>query len=90
MKYWTCFCLIVFLSAVSAATSKGAYIGREDQITIGLRIYPISDRYTFRDYLSDLTASTRISDITPENPVRQLEARKDRKYEPLNPIVFRW
>ncbi|TMA13590.1 MAG: hypothetical protein E6J89_00865 [Deltaproteobacteria bacterium] len=86
------FSLVILASLVAAPAI--AYerdkSDREDQFAIDLQIHSVPDRYTFQDYLSDLTESTRIADIDAKNPVRQLEARKNPKYQPLNPIVIRW
>lgn len=91
MKYWTlCLGLMACLITMPAAASEEIDFDREDRIVIELRRQPNPERYTFQDYLSDLRESARISEINPENPVRRLEARKEKKHEPLNPIVFRW
>ena len=88
MRYWTlCFTLMFVLGAAPASASKENNIDKE-RLTMGLRIQAAPNRYTFHDYLSDLAASAR--DNIRKNPVSQLEARKDPRYEPLNPIVFRW
>ena len=63
---------------------------REDRFAMELEIRSVPNRYTFQDYLSDLTESARSTDIDSRNPVRQREAKKNRRYEPLNPIVIRW
>jgi hypothetical protein len=90
MKNWI-FSLIILDSTMIAPvmavqTEKRV---REDRLEMELRITP--NRYTWRNYLSDLPESTRVTDVNSKNPVRQLEARRYSKYEPLNPVVlFRW
>jgi len=86
------FSLVVLASLVAAPAmaSESETGDREDQVVIELQILAVPDRYTFQDYLSDVTESTRIADINSKNPLRQLEARKSRPYEPLNPIIMRW
>lgn len=78
---------LVTAPAMAAEREEG---DREDQVAIELLILSIPHQYAFQDYLSDLVESTRITDIDSNNPVRQLEARRNPKYEPLNPIIMRW
>jgi hypothetical protein len=62
----------------------------QDQFDLKLQIDPSLQPYTFQNYLSDLTELARVDQPASENPVRELESRKEHKYEPLNPIVIRW
>jgi hypothetical protein len=90
MKNWI-FSVVVLASVVATplAAAEKDQSESEDRVGLELRITP--KRYTVLDYLSDIQESTRITDIDPGNPVRQLETRKNPKYEPLNPLVlFRW
>ncbi len=94
MRYWI-YSLIILasLGGVSAKASDREDRNREDEAQIELRIEPPPQRYTFHDYMSDLKASTRIDQMDLDNPVRQLESRRNQKYQPpiLNPFpVFRW
>lgn len=91
MKNWIS-SLVILTSLVTAPAmaDEREKNNRDDPVTIELQIHSVPGRYTFQDYVSDLAESARIADIDSKNPVRQLEARKNSKYEPLNPIVIRW
>lgn len=82
--------VLASLATVPTMASGKEKDDREDRFVLELQIHPVPHRYTFQDYLSDLTESARVTDIDSRNPVRQLEARKNRQYEPVNPIVIRW
>jgi len=90
MKNWI-FSVVVLASILAtplAAAEKEQNDGK-DQVGLEFRITP--RHYTFQEYLSDLHESARFTDIDPSNPVRQLETRRNPKYEPQNPLVlFRW
>ena len=100
MKNWIVSVVVVASVATSSAIAYDPTTQRETQYSaqrnrfeIHLGKNSVSNRqpYTFRQYLDDLTESTRSTDIDSTNPVRQLEARNNPKYEPLNPIIlFRW
>jgi hypothetical protein len=62
----------------------------QSQFDMTLEIQPAPQRYTFQNYLADLTELARVDQPARDNPVRELEARKEHRYEPLNPIVIRW
>jgi hypothetical protein len=52
-----------------------------------------SQRYSFEDYIQDLTAAARSDEPRPDNPVSQLAPndRREHEYKPLNPIpLLRW
>lgn len=84
-----CLLLVTSLAAAPAIAFERDRDQRDDP-TIELKIHSGPERYTFRDYISDVKESTRIAQTDSKNPVRELEARKNRKSEPLNPIVIRW
>lgn len=80
--------IAAFLTAPAMAFERDK--GDRGDPTIELKIHSAPERYTFRDYVSDVKESTRIAQTDPDNPVRELEARKNKKSEPLNPIIIRW
>jgi hypothetical protein len=90
MKTWI-FSLIILASLVTTpvVAAERDKDDREDH-AIELKIHSVPQPYTFQDYVSDLKESTRIAQTDSNNPVRELEARKNRKSEPLNPIIIRW
>ncbi len=92
MKHWIYY--LAILASLAPATVMAADLessAREAQPDIELKSHAIPKRYTFQDYLSDVVESTRIDQVDPKNPIRQREAQKEKKYEPLNPLVlFRW
>jgi len=94
MRYWIYFLIILAsLGGVPAMASGREDRNREDEAQIELQIQATPQRYTFHDYMSDLKASTRIDQMDLNNPVRQLESRRNQKYEPpiLNPFpILRW
>lgn len=48
-------------------------------------------RYSFEDYISDLTAAARSDEPLPDNPVSQLASNQRQEYKPLNPVtILRW
>ncbi|MGH7767500.1 MAG: hypothetical protein ACREQP_08615 [Candidatus Binatia bacterium] len=52
---------------------------------------PEGQRYSFEDYIQDLTAAARSDEPKPDNPVSQLASNAKREYQPLNPMtIFRW
>ena len=54
---------------------------------------PEGQRYTFADYIQDLTDAARSEEPLPDNPVSQLalNERREHEYRPLNPIpLLRW
>ncbi len=92
MKNWICGLIILAsLAAVPAMAFDLESREREAQPDIELKSHEIPKRYTFQNYLSDVVESTRIDQADPRNPIRQREANKEKKYEPLNPVIlFRW
>ena len=49
-----------------------------------------SKRYSFEDYIQDLTAAARSDVPPPDNPVSKASNQRQ-EYKPLNPItIFRW
>jgi hypothetical protein len=94
MRYWIYFLIILAsLGGVPAMAADREDRNREDEAQIELRIEPPPRQYTFQDYMSDLKASTRIDQMDLDNPVRQLESRRNQKYQPpiLNPFpILRW
>jgi len=94
MRYWI-YSLIILASfgGVPAMASDREDRNWEDEAQIELQIQRTPRRYTFEDYTSDLKAATRDDRSDLDNPVRQLESRRDQKYEPpiLNPFpILRW
>jgi hypothetical protein len=94
MRYWI-YSLIILASLVGGSAAAADREDRkwEDEAQIELQIQAPPQRYTFQDYMSDLKASTRIDQMDLDNRVRQLESRKNQKYEPpiLNPFpILRW
>ena len=94
MRYWI-YSLIILASLVGvpAIASDREDRNWEDEAQIELQIQATPRRYTFQDYMSDLKASTRDDQTDLDNPVRQLESRRNQKYEPpiLNPFpILRW
>ena len=94
MRYWI-YSLIILASfgGVPAMASDREDRNREYEAQIELQIQATPRRYTFQDYMSDLKDSTRIDQMDLDNPVHQLESRRNQKYEPpiLNPFpIFRW
>jgi hypothetical protein len=54
---------------------------------------PEGQRYSFDDYIQDLTAAARSDEPLADNPVSQLALndRREHEYKPLNPIpLLRW
>ncbi len=92
MKFWICCLAILALLEVSSAmASEQEKNDPQDQFEMEPEIHPTPQQYTFQNYLSDLTDLAQSFDQpAPENPIRQLESRKEQKYEPLNPIIIRW
>ncbi len=94
MRYWIYFLIILAsLGGVPAVASDREDRKWEDEAQIELQIQATPRQYTFHDYMSDLKASTRIDQMDLDNPVRQLESRRNQKYEPpiLNPFpILRW
>ena len=91
MKFWICCLAILALLGVSPAmASEQKKNDPQDQFEMELEIHPTPKRYSFQNYLSDLTDLARLDQPAPENPVRELQSRKQQKYEPLNPIIIRW
>ena len=92
MKFWLCCLVIVALLEVSSAKgSEQEKNDAQDRFEMELEIHPIPQRYTFQNYLSDLTDLARsFNEPSPENRIHQLESRKKQKYEPLNPIIIPW
>ncbi len=94
MRYWI-YSLVILasLGGIPAMASDREDRNWEDEAQIELEIQATPRRYTFQDYMSDLKASTRIDQMDLDNPVRQLESRRNQKYEPpiLNPFpILRW
>jgi len=101
MKTWIVSVSTVVLAATSSAIAGGptalqVEMNNSEQRNHG-EIYleknsvPNQRPGTISQYLDDLTESTRRTTVDANGPVRQLEARNNHKYEPLNPIVlFRW
>jgi len=100
MKNWIVSVVVIASVATSSAIAYDPTTQHESQnsdqrnrfeIHLEKNSIPNRQPYTFNQYLDDLTESTRSTDIDSKNPVRQLEARNNHKYEPLNPIIlFRW
>jgi hypothetical protein len=92
MKFWLCSLAILALLKVPAAVaSEQEENDPQDQFKMELEIHPTPQRYTFQNYLSDLTDLARsFNEPAPENAIRELESRKKQKYEPLNPIIIPW
>ena len=94
MRYWI-YSLIILASLVGvpAIASDREDRNWEDEAQIELQIQATPRRYTFQDYMSDLKDSTRSDQMDLDNPVHQLESRRNQKYEPpiLNPFpILRW
>ena len=89
-KFWLCCLAILALLEVSAmAASEHEKNDPQDRFEMDLEVHPTPQRYTFENYLSDLTDLSRsFNEPAPENPIRELESRKEHKYEPLNPIII--
>jgi membrane-bound lytic murein transglycosylase len=50
-----------------------------------------SQRYSFEDYIQDLTAAARSDEPQRDNPVSQLASNQRQEYKPLNPMtILRW
>lgn len=100
MKNWIVSVVVIASVATSSAIAYDPTTQHETQnsdqqnrfeIHMEKNSLPNRPPRTFSQYLDDLTESTRSTDIDSTNPVRQLQARNNLKYEPLNPIVlFRW
>jgi hypothetical protein len=92
MKFLICCLAIIGSLGVSPAMAfDEEKKDTRDQPEMELEIYAAPQRYTFQDYLSDLTDFARSDQPAPENPISRLEPKEEQKYEPWNPIVvMRW
>jgi len=91
---------IILLAAVSmiAREDSGQINGLEingleesERLEFRRESRPEGQRYSFEDYLQDLTAAALSEEPRPDNPVSQLAANEKREYKPLNPVpIFRW
>ena len=92
MKLWLySLAILTFLEISSARASEKEKNDSQNEFEMELEIHPTPQRYTFQNYLSDLTDLARSFDQpSQENPIQQLESRKKYEYRPLNPIIIPW
>jgi len=96
MKAWAYILALVVLplAVVTAQDDEQKQEGFEQRERLDFRRDSRSEgqRYSFEDYIQDLTTAARSDEPQPDNPVSQLDSRQQRQeYKPLNPMtVLRW
>ncbi|HEY3302797.1 MAG TPA: hypothetical protein VGL70_04575 [Candidatus Binatia bacterium] len=97
MKLWSnilAFLVLPLAVAVMAQDKEQESEGLEQNERLEFRRDSRSEgqRYSFEDYIQDLTAAARNDEPQPDNPVSQLDSKEQRQeYKPLNPMtILRW
>jgi hypothetical protein len=96
MKLWAYILALVVLplAVVTAQDDEQKQEGLEQRERLEFRreSRPEGQRYSFEDYIQDLTAAARSDEPLADNPVSQLDSRQQRQeYKPLNPVtILRW
>jgi hypothetical protein len=95
MKLWAYILALVVLplAVVTAQDDEQNQEGFEQRERLEFRQDSRSEgqRYSFEDYIQDLTAAARSDEPLADNPVSQLASNEKREYKPLNPMtILRW
>jgi hypothetical protein len=91
------FVLLSFATLIAtAATAQDDEKQREDlqqrePLEFRRESRPEGQRYSFEDYIQDLTVAARNDEPQPDNPVSQLAPNQRQEYKPLNPMtILKW
>jgi hypothetical protein len=96
MKPYAAALIVVFLAAVSVVAREDNKEERgslepTERLEFRRDSRPEGQRYSFEDYIQDLTAAARSDEPLPDNPASEMAFNKQREYKPLNPIpLLRW